>query len=119
MTESCLQPPSLRTTTAVTDFAELKRFGIMEMMVTPPSELASFKEVHFLPARAWNTCGDTESEDSEIMSDGDELTPSLTSRLMASHPSPLKDHDDTLARAARPRRGAAGGSKRLKMQSSY
>ncbi|KAJ1469741.1 hypothetical protein T484DRAFT_1918761 [Baffinella frigidus] len=114
----------------MTDFAELTMtsladhkyedsFGIMEMMLAPPSELANFKEAQFLPARAWNTCQDTETEDAEIIPDGDESTPSLMSRLMASYPSPLKDHDDTLVRAARPRRGAAGGSKTLKTQSSY
>mmetsp|Transcript_67317 Transcript_67317/g.160611 ORF Transcript_67317/g.160611 Transcript_67317/m.160611 type:complete len:109 (-) Transcript_67317:161-487(-) len=86
-------------------------FGIMEMMWAPPSQRAG-KAAQLLPAPiAWKAREETETEDSENR---------IVTRLLACCHSPvLKDHDDMLVLAARPRRGAAGGSQTRKMQSSY
>ncbi|KAJ1470045.1 hypothetical protein T484DRAFT_1918275 [Baffinella frigidus] len=102
--------------------------GILAIMPA----LAGVKLASFVPTST--SCNPTSS--TESTSDIDCM--SRLQRLQASSPripSPdeeelddeeeveeeeeLKNHDDTLVRAARPRLGASGGSKMLKMQSSY
>ncbi|KAJ1477115.1 hypothetical protein T484DRAFT_1750223 [Baffinella frigidus] len=78
--------------------------GMMSIM--PDRALAGVKEAQFLPT--FTTVTPTSS--SEITSDIN-----LMSRLERLQASELRNHDDTLVRAARPRQGASG----RKIQSSY
>jgi hypothetical protein len=102
----------------MTDFAELiitptsshendaDDADIMWMLRAPAP--AGFKEAQFLPTASTSTA------EAETTSDVD--TP--LSRLQAFYEAkdtPLKDHDDTLVHAARPR----PASKMLKMESNY
>ena len=107
---------TLRASAAMTDFAELGLTptsdhesdddvsNIMRMLCAPRTG-AGFKEAQFLPADTTCTAETTGDADTVI------------SRLQTFYnfPSLLKDHDDTLVCASRPRLG----SKTLKAQSNY
>ena len=115
--ELSLAPTStLRTSAVMTDFAELRLTptsahesdeDVSDTMRTLRSFSADagFKEAQFLPA--YTTCTAETTGDADI----------LMSRLQAFYkfPSLLKDHDDTLVCASRPRLG----SKMPKVQSNY